>query len=119
MKTVVMLAHHTTAEGVELRPGDLHGGFDDAEAHRQIKIGGARLPTVEDQARFEAAARAQAKSEWRAELDASTVDELKAGAERNGIDLKGATKKAEIIATIVAAVDAREAEAVATQTAQK
>ncbi|EJN15697.1 hypothetical protein PMI42_00714 [Bradyrhizobium sp. YR681] len=115
---VVMLAYHTPAGGAELRPGDIHE-FDDDEGRRQIKIGGARLPTKEDESRIEAAARDKAKADWRAELDASTVDELKAGAERNGIDLKGATKKAEIIATIVAAIDAREAEAAAAQAAQK
>ncbi|QDP20675.2 hypothetical protein [Bradyrhizobium cosmicum] len=114
-----MTSYHTLADGTELKPGDPHD-HDDAEARRLIGVGGARMPTKDDEARLEAHVRAQAKAEWRAELDASTVDELKAGAERNGIDLKGATKKSDIIAAIVAAVDAREAEAVAAQSdAQK
>lgn len=103
-----MLAHHTTAGGVELRPGDVHGEFDDAEAMRQIQIGGARRPTKEDEARLEAHAREQAKANVRMQLESSTVDELKAGAEQRGIDLTGATKKAEIITAIIAWMDARE-----------
>ncbi|WP_235885217.1 hypothetical protein [Bradyrhizobium frederickii] len=104
-----MLAHHTTAEGVELRPGDLHDGFDDAEAARQIQIGGARRPTKDDELRFEAADRERARVNVRAQLESATVDELKAGAEQRGIDLKGATKKAEIITAIVAWMNEREA----------
>ncbi|WLB43026.1 hypothetical protein QIH93_20990 [Bradyrhizobium ottawaense] len=103
-----MLAYHTPAGGAELRPGDVHE-FDDAEGARQIKIGGARLPTKEDEARLEAHAREHAKAELRQQLEAATVDELKAGAEQRGIDLKGATKKAEIVATILAWMDEREA----------
>lgn len=105
---VVMLAHHTTAEGVELRPGDVHGEFDEAEAARQIQIGGARRPTKEDEVRLEAADREKAKVNVRLQFEASTVDELKAGAEQRGIDLKGATKKAEIVAAIVAWMEAEQ-----------
>lgn len=41
-----------------------------------------------------------------AELNSMTVPELKAYAENTGIDLKGATKKSDIIAAIVAAESA-------------
>lgn len=108
---VVMLAHHTTADGLELRPGDVHGEFDEAEAMRQIQIGGARRPTKDDEARLEAAEREQAKANLRAQLEASTVDELKAGAEQRGVDLKGATKKADIVAAIVGWMVAQQAAA--------
>ncbi|MET3348315.1 hypothetical protein ABIF52_008696 [Bradyrhizobium japonicum] len=66
-------------------------------------------PTEEDEARLEVYSRDQAKANFRAQLESSTVDELKAGAEQRGIDLKGATKKGEIIAAIVAWMDEREA----------
>jgi hypothetical protein len=43
------------------------------------------------------------EAEFRAALEAKTVDELKQGAETRGVDLGGATKKAEIIEAIVKA----------------
>lgn len=41
---VKMLAYHTTKDGAEHNPGALVD-FDDAEAQRQIEIGGARALT--------------------------------------------------------------------------
>lgn len=105
---VIMTSYHTTADGIELKPGDPHE-HDDVEAKRLIGVGGARLPTKDDDVRLEAFAREQAKAELRGQLESMTVDELKAGAEQRGLDLKGATKKAEIIAAIVAAMEVREA----------
>ncbi|MGM4955685.1 hypothetical protein ACT4MK_10045 [Bradyrhizobium barranii] len=113
-----MTSYHTLADGTELKPGDPHD-HDEAEARRLVGVGGARFPTKGDEARLEAHAREQAKADVRMQLESSTNDELKAGAEQRGIDLKGATKKAEIIAAIVAWMDEREAEAIAAQTAQK
>ncbi|WP_441268687.1 hypothetical protein AB7G19_30015 [Bradyrhizobium sp. 215_C5_N1_1] len=105
---VIMTSYHTLADGTELKPGDPHD-HEEAEARRLVGVGGARFPTKGDEARFEAHAREQAKADVRMQLESSTVDELKAGAEQRGIDLKGATKKAEIIAAIVAWMDEREA----------
>ncbi|WP_018456810.1 hypothetical protein [Bradyrhizobium sp. WSM4349] len=104
---VIMTSYHTLADGTELKPGDPHE-HDDAEARRLVGVGGARLPTKEDEVRLEAHARERAKADLRMQLEASTNDELKAGAEQRGIDLNGATKKAEIIAAIVAWMDERE-----------
>ncbi|MET3991667.1 hypothetical protein ABID65_003307 [Bradyrhizobium sp. S3.9.2] len=105
---VIMTSYHTLADGTELKPGDPHD-HEEAEARRLVGVGGARHPTKDDEARLEAHAREQAKANVRMQLESSTVDELKAGAEQRGIDLRGATKKAEIIAAIVAWMEEREA----------
>ena len=60
---LVMLAFHTQKDGTELKPGDVHDGFDDDEAARQVKIGGARLQTPEEIEAEEAAADAKAAGE--------------------------------------------------------
>jgi hypothetical protein len=57
---LVILAFHTLKDGTELKPGEVYDGFDDAEAARQIKIGGARLQTPEEIEAEEAAADAKA-----------------------------------------------------------
>lgn len=105
---VIMTSYHTLADGTELKPGDPHE-HDEAEARRLVGVGGARFPNKDDEARLEAHAREHAKSNFRTQLESSTLDELKAGAEGRGIDLKGATKKADIVAAIVAWMDEREA----------
>lgn len=46
---VIMKCYHTTAEGHGFAPGDV-AEFDDAEAARQIEIGGARELTEADMA---------------------------------------------------------------------
>lgn len=96
---VVMKAYHTTADGAEYRPGD-HVEFEDAEAARQVSIGGARpLTSAEEEALAEAASQA-ARAAAHAGLEAKTVDELKTFAADHQIDLQGSTKKADIIAAI-------------------
>lgn len=115
---VIMTSYHTLADGTELKPGDPHD-HDEVEARRLVGVGGARFPTKDDEARLEAHAREHAKADFRMRLESSTVDELKAKADEHGIDLKGATKKAEIIAAIMAAGEAAEREAADAAKAQK
>lgn len=105
---IVMTSYHSLPDGPELKPGDVHD-FDEGEARRLVGVGGARHPTKDDEARLEAHGQEQAKANVRLQLESSTVDELKAGAEQRGIDLKGATKKAEIISAIVGWMNEREA----------
>jgi DNA-binding ferritin-like protein len=92
-----MKAYHTTAKGQELKPGDMHD-FDDEEAERQIKIGGARLPTAEE-------AASAAAQDAASELLAKTVDELKTLAEERKVDIAGLTRKADIIAALELAAE--------------
>ncbi len=104
---VILTSFHTLPDGgPALQPGD-HHEFEVAEARRLVAVGGARHITKEDEAALDAADREKARGNLRMQLEGATVEELKAGAEKLGVDLKGATKKADIVAAIIAAEDAR------------
>ena len=80
---VIMKSFHTTAAGVEYKPGDV-AEFDDAEAARQVEIGGARHVTPEDEAAIASAAEAAAAEAAAAEADAKAKAELEAAAGGKG-----------------------------------
>ncbi|MBR1206967.1 MULTISPECIES: hypothetical protein [unclassified Bradyrhizobium] len=107
---VIMKSFHTLPDGPALQPGD-HHEFEEAEARRLVAVGGARHITPEDEGRLDALDREKAKAAFRLQLDGMTVDELKAGAAQRGIELQGATKKADIVAAIIAAAEKAEQEA--------
>jgi colicin import membrane protein len=85
---VVMLAYHNTKEGQELKPGEAFDGWDDAETQRQIKIGGARMPT---QAELDAWAKADEKA-------AADLAAEKAAADKAAADEAAAKAAAEVAA---------------------
>jgi hypothetical protein len=84
---VVMLAYHTPKEGDELKPGEAYEGFDDAEAQRQIKIGGARLPTQDELDAWDKQAEAKAAAEAK-EAQAKAAAEIAAKAAAAGAGKK-------------------------------
>jgi hypothetical protein len=84
---VVMLAYHTPKEGDELKPGEAYEGFDDAEAQRQIKIGGARLPRQDEFDAWAKEAEARAAAEAR-EAEAKAAAEVAAKAAAVGAGRK-------------------------------
>lgn len=88
MKKVIMTAYHTTAAGVEYKPGDVVA-FDPAEADRQVKIGGARLPKDDDSADAKADAKAIAAFDVAAAEQAAAA----AAAEVAAADAAGKGKK--------------------------
>jgi hypothetical protein len=115
---VILTSYHSLPDGPALQPGD-HHDFDEPEARRLVAVGGARHPTDADIKRFDALDREKAKAEFRMHLEGATVDELKAAAEERGVDLRGATKKADIVAAIMAAGEKAEAEHAAAVEAAK
>lgn len=96
---VMMKCFHTTAEGAMLSPGDV-GEFDDAEAQRQIEIGGARELTEADLA---AVVALQAKL-------GPTVEEFVAAGYRAEDYPPGAYESRSTPEEIAAAIEAQKAD---------
>ena len=89
-KVAVTLSHNQAVNGVEHVAGDTIEG--DPRLARVLKSRGA--------ARIDSEVRAAAAA---AAPQAATIDDLRALAEKRGVDLAGATRKADIQAALAAA----------------
>lgn len=97
---IVMLSYHNDGKTIDHKPGDI-AEFDDVEATRLIEVGGARALTEADR-------YVEAKRNSIEQLQAMTVAELTTIAENHQVDLAGASKKADILAAIIASLERAE-----------